>query len=111
MGNIHSATISNYLLEKIRVVQPAKGERNFHIFYQLVKAAPAKLRSQLGLVNDPKKVNIHEKLCLLLLSHSISLLCALDSINIFPDVSMSKQSMMEGNTQMLKKYVVLYGPT
>lgn len=33
---ILGATTENYLLEKIRVVDPSKNERSFHIFYAML---------------------------------------------------------------------------
>jgi myosin heavy subunit len=52
-GAVLGAATTTFLLEKSRLVQHSAGERNFHVFYRLVKDADAALRGRLRLTQNP----------------------------------------------------------
>lgn len=51
-GDIKGARVKNYLLEKSRVIGPAPGERNYHVFYHLLRGATDQLLKDLGLYDQ-----------------------------------------------------------
>ncbi|OQR94962.1 myosin-like protein [Achlya hypogyna] len=59
VGSLLGASISTYLLERVRIVSQAIGERNYHIFYELLRGASPNELAALGLsqVQDYKYLN------------------------------------------------------
>lgn len=54
-GRLVGASIDSYLLEKVRLIKQADGERNYHIFYELLAGANGSERKELllGRLNPP----------------------------------------------------------
>lgn len=48
-GKLSGAKIETYLLEKVRLIHPSAGERNYHVFYQFLEAASGAQRAEFGL--------------------------------------------------------------
>jgi Myosin head (motor domain) len=48
-GKLSGASIETYLLEKVRLIHPSPGERNYHVFYQFLSSATAPERQELRL--------------------------------------------------------------
>ena len=62
-GEPVGAKITNYLLEKSRVVGQITNERNFHIFYQLTKAAPQEYKDTFGIQQPQSYVYTSKSKC------------------------------------------------
>jgi myosin-5 len=45
-GSLIGASIETYLLEKVRLIHQGPGERNFHVFYEMLAAATPQERAQ-----------------------------------------------------------------
>ncbi|KAF8244950.1 hypothetical protein K440DRAFT_587846 [Wilcoxina mikolae CBS 423.85] len=63
-GEPVGANITNYLLEKNRVVGQIRDERNFHIFYQFAKAASAQHREKYGIQGPESYIYTSKSQCL-----------------------------------------------
>lgn len=50
-GKLSGASIETYLLEKVRLIHPGPGERNYHVFYQFLSCATAAERKLLRISN------------------------------------------------------------
>ena len=48
-GGIHGGLINNYMLELSRIEFQGQGERNYHIFYQMIKGLSAEEKAQCSL--------------------------------------------------------------
>ncbi|XP_076800330.1 unconventional myosin-Ie-like isoform X2 [Clavelina lepadiformis] len=62
-GEPDGGKISNFLLEKSRVVSQNSNERNFHIFYQILTGATQELKEQLGIASPDYYFYLNQSGC------------------------------------------------
>lgn len=53
-GLITGAQVTEYLLEKSRIITHAPGERNYHVFYEMLKGLSSQQRDKYGLLTADK---------------------------------------------------------
>jgi myosin-5 len=58
--NVRGASIQNYLLEKSRITNLAKEERNYHIFYAMCRFMPAKKMQKYHLLGSNGRCNLED---------------------------------------------------
>ncbi|KAL5730045.1 hypothetical protein ACHQM5_002919 [Ranunculus cassubicifolius] len=64
VGKVCGAKFGTSMLEKSRVVQPAEGERSYHVFYQLCSGASSSLKEKLHLKNPGEYEYLKQSNCL-----------------------------------------------
>ena len=78
---LKGAIITNYLLEKSRIISQAVGERNYHIFYHLLKGGSTELLNELSLTEMKDYEYLNKSNC-----YSVD---TIDDDELFKEVSYS----------------------